>query len=101
MIDISNLTDTQKTMWIAETSRRKKDKAMALILNFFLGGLGMHHFYLGKTAWGVMYFLLCWTFIPALIAFVDLFLSNGKVNAYNDKVERDVYVEVTCCGAKI
>lgn len=101
MIDISTLSDTQKSMWIAETSRRKKDKTTALLLNFFLGGLGIHHFYLGKTSWGVMYFLFCWTFIPSLIGFVDLFLSNGRVNTYNDKVEQDVYMEVFTNGAKI
>ena len=101
MIDISTLSDTQKSMWIAETSRRKKDKTTAFLLNFFLGGLGAHHIYLGKTLIGVLYCIFCWTFIPVCIAFIDLFLSSGRVDAYNAKVEQDVYMEVTCGGTQV
>ncbi|MEI6541489.1 MAG: NINE protein [Planctomycetota bacterium] len=36
-----------------------------------LGGIGAHHFYLGRPILGVIYLLFCWTFIPALIAFIE------------------------------
>ena len=48
-----------------------KKKLIAALLAFFLGGLGIHKFYLGKTIQGIIYILLCWTFIPALIAFIE------------------------------
>ena len=46
-------------------------KFVAAMLAIFLGGLGVHKFYLGKTGWGIIYLLLCWTFIPVLIGFLE------------------------------
>ena len=48
-----------------------KSKIVAAILAFFLGGLGIHKFYLGKTGMGVLYLLFCWTYIPSFIAFIE------------------------------
>jgi TM2 domain-containing membrane protein YozV len=48
-----------------------KDKTIAAILAFFIGGLGAHRFYLGQTGLGFLYLLFCWTFIPAFIALID------------------------------
>lgn len=36
-----------------------KSKATAAILAIFLGGLGVHHFYLGKTELGILYLIFC------------------------------------------
>ncbi|MBF5043321.1 TM2 domain-containing protein [Aggregicoccus sp. 17bor-14] len=49
-----------------------KTKGTAIILAFFLGGFGIHKFYLGRTLAGVLYLLFFWTFIPALLALVDI-----------------------------
>jgi len=46
-------------------------KIVAGVLALIIGGLGIHHFYLGNTLRGVLYLLLCWTFIPAIVAFVE------------------------------
>lgn len=48
-----------------------KSKTTATVLAFFLGGFGIHRFYLGQTALGILYLVFCWTFIPAFIAFID------------------------------
>lgn len=55
----------------------RKDKTVAALLALFLGGLGIHRFYLGNAAIGLLYLFFCWTLIPALIAFVEalVFLS--------------------------
>lgn len=37
----------------------------------FLGGFGIHKFYLGRIGWGVVYLVFCWTFIPAIISFIE------------------------------
>lgn len=49
----------------------KKNKYVAAVLAFFLGGFGAHHFYLGNPGIGVLYLLFCWTLIPAIIAFIE------------------------------
>ena len=48
-----------------------KNKIVAAILALILGGLGIHKFYLGQNGKGVMYLLFCWTYIPAILAFVE------------------------------
>jgi TM2 domain-containing membrane protein YozV len=47
-----------------------KSKVVAGVLALFLGGLGIHRFYLGQW-WGLFYLLFCWTFIPSIIALVE------------------------------
>lgn len=49
-----------------------KSRTTAMILAFFLGGIGGHKFYLGQTGQGVLYLLFCWTFIPAILAIIDI-----------------------------
>ena len=57
-----------------------KDKTTAALLAFFLGGFGVHRFYLGQTGKGILYLVFFWTLIPALVAFVDfiIFLTMAK-----------------------
>ncbi len=55
-----------------------KSKIVAALLSFFLGGLGVHRFYLGQW-WGVFYLLFCWTLIPGLVALIEtiVFLATS------------------------
>ena len=48
-----------------------KDRITAVVLALILGGLGIHKFYLGRGVQGVLYLLFCWTFIPAVISFIE------------------------------
>ncbi len=50
-----------------------RDKVTAALLAFFLGGLGIHRFYLGQW-WGIFYFLLWPTGIPSLISLIEFFV---------------------------
>lgn len=51
-----------------------KNKTAAALLALFLGGIGVHRFYLGRPGSGVAYLLFFWTFIPALIAFIEFII---------------------------
>jgi TM2 domain-containing membrane protein YozV len=48
-----------------------KSRVVAAILALLIGGIGAHKFYLGKTGLGVLYLIFAWTFIPAIIAFIE------------------------------
>ena len=48
-----------------------KDKTTAGVLALFLGGFGVHKFYLGRGVAGGLYLLFFWTFIPAFVAFFE------------------------------
>lgn len=49
---------------------RYKNKTVAALMAFLLGGFGGHRFYLGQW-WGILYLLLFWTLIPGIIAFIE------------------------------
>ncbi|SDQ41485.1 TM2 domain-containing protein [Natronobacterium texcoconense] len=55
-------------------SSGSSDKVVASIFALFLGGLGAHKFYQGNVKYGVLYLCFFWTFIPALLAFVEAIL---------------------------
>ena len=51
-----------------------KSRVAAALFALFLGGFGGHKFYLGQVGLGIVYLLFCWTFIPAIIAFIEFIL---------------------------
>ena len=51
-----------------------RTKSTAALLALLLGGLGAHKFYLGRSIQGFLYLLFCWTFIPAIVAFLEVFV---------------------------
>jgi TM2 domain-containing membrane protein YozV len=51
-----------------------KSRVAAALLAFFFGGIGVHKFYLGRVAAGFLYLIFCWTFIPAVIAFIEFII---------------------------
>jgi len=82
-----------------------KSTALAYVLWFFLGGLGIHRFYLNRTGSGVamlLLFIFGWATVAFVVGlflliplgiwlFVDLFLIPGMVSQHNnalvDKLE--------------
>lgn len=64
-----------------------KSRTTAGILGILLGGLGVHKFYMGKIGAGIVYILLCWTYVPAIIGLVEgiLYLVNDDAD-FNRKV---------------
>ena len=54
------------------------NKAIYCVLAFFLGGLGIHKFYAGRTVKGILYLIFCWTGIPAVIALIEFIIALCK-----------------------
>ena len=59
-----------------------KNKIVAGVLGIFLGGIGIHKFYLGKVGMGILYLLFCWTGIPAIVGFIEgiIYLCSNDEN---------------------
>jgi TM2 domain-containing membrane protein YozV len=62
-----------------------RNRIVAALFAIFLGGLGIHKFYLGRVGQGIVYILFCWTLIPVLIGFIEgivyLAMSDDAFNA--------------------
>jgi TM2 domain-containing membrane protein YozV len=48
-----------------------KNRIAAALFAIFLGGLGIHKFYLGRIGFGIIYLIFCWTLIPAVVGFIE------------------------------
>jgi TM2 domain-containing membrane protein YozV len=72
-----------------ESPQVGKNKVVAGLLAIFLGGFGIHKFYLGKPVQGILYIFLFFFFgISVIISFIEgiiyLTMSDEKFNAkYN------------------
>ena len=92
--------------------KRKRDKAISLrtesfpeeerpqivqrkliqsALAIFLGSLGAHKFYQGKTFQGILYLIFFWTTIPTWISFVEgiRYLFMPVEDFYNQYIDKD------------
>jgi hypothetical protein len=64
-----------------ETVRR--DEVVGILLALFLGGFGVHHFYLRRTGLGILYCCFCWTPLPWVLGFIECFFMPGRVREFN------------------
>lgn len=67
------------------------NKTTTALLALILGTIGGQYFYLGKTGWGIVSVLFCWSFIPTFIGFYHflkfLLMSEQRFNIrYNNGV---------------
>ena len=57
--------------------KSEKSKMVALLLCFFLGGLGIHRFYVGKVGTGIVWFLTLGIFgFGSLIDFIMIIVGS-------------------------
>jgi len=69
-----------------------KDKTTAGLLAIFLGGLGVHRFYLGQTGLGMFHLLFCWFPVSWLIGFISgLVILTMDDDKFNLKYNKDHY----------
>lgn len=67
--------------YLQNTNRSPKSRTTTALLALFLGGIGVHYFYLGKPIAGLIFLLLFWTYIPALIALVQAIMMFTMTDA--------------------
>ena len=61
---------------------RIEHRVVAALLAIFAGTFGIHKFYLGEVAQGLLYLLFFWTGIPTVLGWIEGFnyLSNSDEN---------------------
>ena len=71
-----------KQMVTTNRSYMKRDYTL-IFLSIFLGGFGVHRFYLKQYGYGILYLLFSWTLIPWLVAILDaiIFFSRSRGNS--------------------
>jgi len=60
-----------------------RDEVAGILVALFLGGFGVHHFYLRRTALGVVYLCFFWTPVPWILGFIECFFMPGRVREFN------------------
>lgn len=89
-VQYTNTTEQPPVQYVHVTIEQPKGKPVSkvayVLLAFFLGGLGIHNFYAGKTGLGVVYLLFCWTFIPAIAALVQAIIALCKTSDANGQI---------------
>ena len=61
----------------------RRDEVVGILLALFLGGFGVHHFYLRRTGLGILYLCFGWTPIPWVLGFIECFFMPGRVREFN------------------
>ena len=86
--DQAKAQTSQTQVIVSNTNQATKvNKVSYALLAWFLGGIGIHHFYAGKTAAGVMSILFCWTFIPSIVAFINFINALCKTSDKDGNIE--------------
>jgi TM2 domain-containing membrane protein YozV len=99
MVLMQGMSQMQMMMFQSEMARRRKSVGAAVALTFFLGAFGAHRFYMGQVGVGLLYAMFFWTFIPSIIAFVELFLISGRVERHNTEQASEVAAQVRMLAA--
>ena len=91
------LTTQDRILIEQRLTNDKPSIAVAYILLIFLGALGAHRFYLGRTGTGIIMLLISLTFFGLIItliwAFIDLFLIPGMIREKIDALRQKLTVE--------
>lgn len=76
-----------------QSSKSESEQTVAGIFAILLGGLGVHKFYQGRIGLGVIYLCFSWTFIPAIVGFIEgiLILVANEDEYYEKYADGDIF----------
>ena len=95
LMHLPAMTDQQRNSFYISYNAEQKSEVAGVLLAVFLGGIGIHHFYLGRTGLGVLYLVFGVTGIPWLIALVEAFFMPGRVRRYNAELSNYLAAVIT------
>ena len=78
--------NTQNQQVSTIQSGRVVNKLVYVLLALFLGGLGAHKFYSGKTFMGILYLVFSWTFIPSVLGLIEAIIGALKPSDSNGNI---------------
>ncbi|WVT92331.1 TM2 domain-containing protein [Enterococcus durans] len=81
-----NVINTQNQQVSTSQSGRVVNKLVYVLLALFLGGLGAHKFYSGKTLMGILYLVFSWTFIPSALGLIEAIIGALKPSDSNGNI---------------
>jgi TM2 domain-containing membrane protein YozV len=82
-VSTTQMNEAQRAWFYAEYAVARRDEIAGVLLAIFLGGFGVHHFYLRRYGLGVLYLVFSWTGIPTILGWIECFFMPGRVRAYN------------------
>lgn len=94
---LKDLPESERGHVLMAIKQKEKSATTAFVLNFFLGQFGAHHFYLGRTAWGLLYLFTFGIFL--LGPLLDLFLVWGYTRETNERIALDLISEYKLLSA--
>jgi TM2 domain-containing membrane protein YozV len=83
---LRQLPTAERGLVMNHYNANKKKVSTGVLLALLLGGIGIHHFYLGRTFAGVLSLFLFWTFLPAIFALLEALFMSSIVAGVNRKV---------------
>jgi len=89
------LSDQKQLLVSNQYLNLRKKKATIYLWLLFLGGIGAHHYYMGNIIAGILYTMFCWTFVPAILSVLELFMAGHYVDSYNEKLINNLI----CCNS--
>lgn len=82
-VAMPQMTLEQQATFNAYYPGTQRDELLGVLLAVLLGSFGAHHFYLRRNGLGVVYLVLFWTGIPAILGIIEAFFMPSRVRRFN------------------
>ena len=86
LMKTKNLTTQQLAVYL----ENKKCLADYMVFIILFGAFGCHRFYTGNVTRAVLGILFFWTYVPLIMALVDLCISKQTIQKVNNRILDDV-----------